>query len=86
MRTPNAMSILRTTEPCRCCEHRMRRHFVQTPPVLTAKATPHSSHSVLKIDFWKIGTGLVVGGRVEIYEASSHATTSPSRIVPPCRT
>ena len=39
----------------------MRRHFVQTPPVFTANGTPHSSHSVLKIDFWKIGTAR--GGR-----------------------
>lgn len=43
-------------EPWRCLEQRMRRHCSHTPPVLTANGMLHSSHSVLKIDFWKIGT------------------------------
>lgn len=52
-------------DPCRCFEQRMRRHFVQTPPVFTAKGSPHSSHSVRKIDFWKIGTSGSREGRKE---------------------
>lgn len=84
-------------EPCRCFGQRMRRHCSHTPPVLTANGMLHSSHSVLKIDFWKIGTVGSGGGQRErertegeIYGvaagASSHATSSPTRIVPPSST
>ncbi len=48
---PSAIATRRTMEPCRCVVQRMRRQRSQTPPVFTAKASPHSSHSVLKIDF-----------------------------------
>ncbi len=48
-------------EPWRCLAQRIRRHCTHTPPVFTAKGMLHSSHSVLKIDFWKIGTGSLAG-------------------------